>query len=81
MGAVRSFFGDQNQLEFFDDPYAAAAGADALALVTEWRQFWAPDFRRLAELMRVPVILDGRNIWQPDVVRSRGFTYYGIGRP
>lgn len=79
--AVQAHFGEHPQLELLDDPYAAAEGSDALVLVTEWRQYWAPDFARLADLMRQPVILDGRNIWSPDVVRERGFTYYSIGRP
>jgi UDPglucose 6-dehydrogenase len=64
-----------------DDPYDAARDADALVLVTEWRQFWAPDFERLLREMAAPVLVDGRNIWSPDVVRSRGFTYHSIGRP
>lgn len=79
--AVRRRFVDADGLVLVDDPYHAAEGADALVLVTEWRQYWAPDFRRLSESMREPVILDGRNIWAPDVVRQRGFTYYSIGRP
>ncbi len=64
-----------------DDPYMAASGADALVLVTEWRLYWAPDFERLRSTMKQPVIVDGRNIWSPQVVRRRGFTYYAIGRP
>lgn len=79
--AVRERFGDQPGLELLDDPYAAAEGSDALALVTEWRQYWAPDFARLGDLMQQRVIVDGRNIWPPEVVRARGFTYYSIGRP
>ena len=63
------------------DPYAAAAGADALVLMTEWKQYWAPDFDRLCREMKQPVIIDGRNIWAPEVVRRRGITYYAIGRP
>jgi UDPglucose 6-dehydrogenase len=81
MEAVRKRFGAHAQLELVDDPYAAAVDADALILVTEWRQYWAPDFARLSALMRQAVIIDGRNIWPPDVVRARGFTYYSIGRP
>jgi len=64
-----------------DDPYAAAAGADALVLMTEWRMYWAPDFERLQKEMQQAVIVDGRNIWSPPIVRRRGFTYYAIGRP
>jgi UDPglucose 6-dehydrogenase len=61
--------------------YEAAQGADALLLVTEWPAYRRPDFRRLKELMRKPVLLDGRNIWEPDIVRELGFHYACIGRP
>jgi UDPglucose 6-dehydrogenase len=74
-------FEDEDGIAFFDDPYDAAEGADALVLVTEWRQYWAPDFAALGDLMAEKVIVDGRNIWVPEVVRKRGFTYYSIGRP
>ncbi len=63
------------------DPYQAAQGCDALVLLTEWKLYWAPDFERLRTGMSQAVILDGRNIWSPQVVRQRGFTYYAIGRP
>jgi len=64
-----------------DDPYEAAEGADALVLMTEWKMYWAPDFDRLQREMQQAVIVDGRNIWSPPIVRRRGFTYYAIGRP
>jgi UDPglucose 6-dehydrogenase len=64
-----------------DDPYAAAEAADALVLMTEWKQYWAPDFDRLVGSMNQAVMVDGRNIWSPEVVRRRGITYYAIGRP
>jgi UDPglucose 6-dehydrogenase len=79
--AVARHYPDEAGLVQFDDPYEAAEDADALVLVTEWRQYWAPDFARLRELMGEAVLLDGRNIWSPPVVRGRGFTYYSIGRP
>jgi UDPglucose 6-dehydrogenase len=81
MEEVAERYADEPDVSFFDDPYEAAEDADALALVTEWRQYWAPDFARLSELMSEAVIADGRNIWPPAVVRKRGFTYYSIGRP
>jgi UDPglucose 6-dehydrogenase len=67
--------------EVVDDPYSAAAGSDALVMVTEWKQYWAPDFDRLGREMKQAVLIDARNIWSPDVVRRRGMTYYSIGRP
>jgi len=62
------------------DAYAVAAGADALVLVTEWNEFRQLDMARIKQLMRRPVIVDGRNIYDPALMRSLGFTYRGIGR-
>ena len=78
MPNVRALLGDA--VELADDPYAAAAGADALALVTEWHALRDPDLARLAATMRTRVLLDGRNVWRPDEARRAGFVYYGIGR-
>jgi UDPglucose 6-dehydrogenase len=78
---VGQLFAGQTGFETFDDPYEAAGGADALVLMTEWKLYWAPDFDRLLETMNQAVIVDGRNIWSPEVVRRRGITYYAIGRP
>jgi UDPglucose 6-dehydrogenase len=69
-----------SRIEFCPDPYSAAEGADALVLVTEWNEFRQPDFARLKSIMRRPVLLDGRNVWDPVKVRELGFTYQGIGR-
>lgn len=77
---LRSRFGAREDLRLCTDPYEAATGADALMLVTEWKEYWNPDFGRLRLDMRVPVLLDGRNIYDPDFVRRSGFTYYGVGR-
>jgi UDPglucose 6-dehydrogenase len=60
--------------------YAALAGADALAIVTEWNEFREPDFARMRKLLKAPVIFDGRNIYSRDLMRANGFTYYSIGR-
>ena len=78
---VGRLFGGQAGFGTFEDPYEAAAGADALVLMTEWKLYWAPDFDSLRESMSKAVIVDGRNIWSPEVVRRRGITYYAIGRP
>jgi UDPglucose 6-dehydrogenase len=74
-------FAGRKGFEIIDDPYEAARGADALVLITEWKQYWAPDFDRLKGEMKQAVIVDGRNIWSPEFVRRRGITYYSIGRP
>jgi UDPglucose 6-dehydrogenase len=76
---ARRLFGDQ--IEYFDDAYDAVRDADALLIVTEWAEFKRPDFDRVAGLMRQKVIFDGRNLYDPEDMRERGFTYYAIGRP
>jgi UDPglucose 6-dehydrogenase len=78
MPAVRKQLGDR--IRFEESNYAAAAGADALVLVTEWNEFRRPSFERLKQEMRQPIIFDGRNIWNPAELRAAGFTYTGIGR-
>jgi len=78
---ARRLLSGREGFEVFADPYEATAGADALVLITEWRLYWAPEFDRLRREMKQPVIVDGRNIWSPAVVRRRGFSYYAIGRP
>ncbi|MEA2647274.1 MAG: UDPglucose 6-dehydrogenase [Chloroflexota bacterium] len=62
------------------DAYGAARQADAIAVVTEWNEFRSLDFRRLKARMRRPVVVDGRNIWDPAQMRALGFVYRGIGR-
>jgi UDPglucose 6-dehydrogenase len=68
-------------VQFKDDPYAAAEGADALVIVTEWDQFRALDLDRIKLLMNRPVLVDLRNIYKPADMRARGFTYTSVGRP
>jgi len=60
--------------------YDAARGADALAIVTEWQEFRSPDFERLRQLLKAPLIFDGRNLYDPTMVSRFGLTYYAIGR-
>jgi UDPglucose 6-dehydrogenase len=74
---AKEIFGDKIALH--DDAYAAAEGADALVLCTEWREYQNPDFTRLMKLMARPLLLDGRNIWSGYGLRGQGFTYDGIG--
>ena len=60
--------------------YDALAGADALAIVTEWNEFREPDFEKMRSLLKSPVVFDGRNIYSPEHMRALGFTYFSIGR-
>ena len=66
---------------FCRDAYDCVKGADAAALVSEWDEFKTLDFKRLHKLMRIPLILDGRNLYDPAVLRGAGFTYCSVGRP
>ena len=75
---AKKFFGDR--VSYHRVNYEALAGADALLIVTEWNEFRRPDFARMRSLMRQPVILDGRNLYEPDVMREHGFAYLPIGR-
>ena len=59
---------------------AALEGADALAIVTEWKEFRSPDFLRVKAALRTPAIFDGRNLYDPAEVRQNGLEYYPIGR-
>ena len=70
----------RGELTLCDDPYDAAEGADALMLITEWKPYWSPDWQRLKRRMREPLILDGRNIYEPAFVREQGLIYRGTGR-
>ena len=65
---------------FTEDGYDALKGADALAVVTEWNEFRAPDFLKIKKQLKRPLIFDGRNIYNQEELRNMGFTYYGIGR-
>lgn len=74
---AKKLYGDR--VTFVEKAYEAAEGADALCLLTEWRQYQNPDFERLKSIMRRPLLLDGRNIWSSYGLRAQGFTYDGIG--
>jgi UDPglucose 6-dehydrogenase len=75
---ARRIFG--NRIRLADKSYEALSGADALAVVTEWSEFREPDFAKMRQLMRSPVVFDGRNIYSPAHMRALGFTYFSIGR-
>jgi len=67
-------------IKYCDDPYQVAEGSDALVLITEWDEFKELDFTRIKNLLRQPVIIDGRNICDPEKMKELGFTYQGVGR-
>ncbi len=78
MEAARQIYGDR--LYYARDPYEALAGADALVIVTEWLVYRNPDFEKMRALLAAPIVIDGRNLYDPDRMVRLGFEYHGIGR-
>ena len=81
MGEARRLYADNPALDLVDDPYAALPDADALAVVTEWNVFRSPDLDIVKQQLKQPVVVDGRNLYDPQAMHAQGFTYYCIGRP
>jgi len=77
---ARRVFGERDDLVLCDSATAAVQGADALVVVTEWKQFRSPDFPKLAATLSDRVVFDGRNLYTPSEVEAAGLAYYGIGR-
>jgi UDPglucose 6-dehydrogenase len=80
-GTFRERFGESSDIEYIENNYMALDGADALIVCTEWNAFRQPNFKKIAQTLREPVIFDGRNIYDPEEMRGYGFNYYSIGRP
>jgi UDPglucose 6-dehydrogenase len=78
MGTARRVFGDQ--IEYVEDAYDCLDEANALVIATEWMAFRNPDFERMKSLLKHPVIVDGRNLYDSAKMSERGFTYLCIGR-
>ncbi len=78
--AAQRAFGPRPRLHYVKRAMEALVDANALLIVTEWTEFRSPDFDRMRELMREPVVFDGRNLYEPAVMRSHGLEYRGIGR-
>lgn len=78
MENVRKIYG--NKLAYATEPYQALEGVEALLIATEWPEYRNPDFAEMAKRMKNKLIFDGRNLYEPDLIRELGFTYYSIGR-
>jgi UDPglucose 6-dehydrogenase len=70
----------QSTIKFADSAYDAVRGADALLILTEWEEFANLDLRRLRQELKYPIVIDGRNLYDPEVMAASGFTYYSVGR-
>ncbi len=77
---ARRIFGETGGLSYAASPMAAVAGADALVVVTEWKEFRSPEFTEIRRQLRQPLLFDGRNLFDPAQVRAAGIEYFGIGR-
>lgn len=73
-------YGQRDDLVLCEDQYEAVKGVHALCLLTAWKQYWSPNYRHLLRHMQHPLILDGRNIYDPEYVKTQGFAYMGVGR-
>jgi len=80
MGATRTIYPDKEALVLCESAHDALSGADVLAIVTEWQEFRSPDFATIKKELTAPVIFDGRNLYDPDLMKSLGLSYYAIGR-
>lgn len=81
MENFRKLYPPGKDLDYAPDMYSAVEGASALLIFTEWEEFQRANLSRVKELMELPIIIDGRNIYEPEVVRGLGFEYYGVGVP
>jgi UDPglucose 6-dehydrogenase len=81
MVEARRIFASLPGVTFAESPLDAVGGADALVVITEWQEFRSPDFADLRRRLKQPLIFDGRNLYDPALVRAAGLEYFGIGRP
>jgi len=77
---ARPLLQDVPRVEFAENAEAACEGADALVIVTEWKEFRSPDFDDISRRLRRRLIFDGRNMYRPAAMRDAGFEYHSIGR-
>jgi UDPglucose 6-dehydrogenase len=80
MEEAARIYPDQSGLEFCESAYETLDGADALVIVTEWQEFRSPDFQVLKDKLADALVIDGRNLYEPDIMEAMGITYYAIGR-
>jgi UDPglucose 6-dehydrogenase len=77
---AKKIFAEQAAVEIVASAAAALEGADALVVITEWQEFRSPDFAAIKAKLKTPAIFDGRNLYDPKVLKSLGFEYFAIGR-
>jgi UDPglucose 6-dehydrogenase len=77
---LKKYYTNEGLIRYFKTPMEAVDGADALLLVTEWLLYWSPDYAQLAEVMKERLIIDGRNVFDKQILKQYAFNYYGVGR-
>jgi UDPglucose 6-dehydrogenase len=80
MPEAARLYGQRDDLELCKDAETSLQGAEALAIVTEWQEFRSPDFDAIRDSLSSKAIFDGRNLYEPSLVRSFGLRYFGVGR-
>lgn len=80
MHETRMLYPDEGSLQLVDHPFEALADADALIIVTEWKEFRSPDLSAVRAAMAAPIVFDGRNLYEPQAMEAAGFEYFSIGR-
>jgi UDPglucose 6-dehydrogenase len=78
---ARQVFAKEPAVHFAPSTTAALDGADALIIVTEWKEFRSPDFDDMKRRLKAPIVFDGRNLYDPALMREAGFEYFSVGRP
>lgn len=80
IGEAKRILGDEPCMTYAESPMAALEEADVLAIITEWKEFRSPDFSQIKAKLKMPAVFDGRNLYEPEVLRQAGLEYYAIGR-
>jgi len=78
---ARQVYAKEPAVHFAPSTTAALDGADALVIVTEWKEFRSPDFDDMKKRLKAPIVFDGRNLYDPGMMREAGFEYFSMGRP
>lgn len=80
MAKTEEYFGNNDRISYFENKYEALKAADAMLIITEWKEFRTPDFNEIKKLLKSPVVFDGRLLWEPKRMQDLGFKYFSIGR-
>ena len=80
MAQTPEYFGENPAITYFENKYEALSGADAMLIITEWKEFRTPDFIEIKKLLKKPIIFDGRLLYEPKKMKEFGFEYKSIGR-